>query len=296
MPELTYGRDAIDEPILIRYDGLDAGRHEIEMQSLATSMQGLSRIISVVGNFAATQNFVQHQDAMSVRVVVRPPEAHCFEILAFVKWAASHPLIATTVGGLSVVLISYVFKRAAGQREEMKHLRGALDTAIRELGTRDQAVIDRLLDTVDKMADSLRPAAKKAVEPIGRTASTLSIGSVDRTRQVVLGSAEKDAITAKSDPEILPEQTYEVLISELDWEKGGCLLSLAPYESPSRIAGTITDPLVMNSNSPYAIAFAAKRPMRVRAKASIRDGAIERLFISDTAEPDERNETAASPA
>src|SRR6185295_16526572 len=115
------------------------------------------------GNFAAKQKFTQHRDALAVRVVVQPTEAHCFEILACVKWAAENPLISTTVGGLAVTLISFIFAWASGRREEMKQLRGALDTAIKELGAKDQATVDRLLDTVDRMAEALRPAARQAV-------------------------------------------------------------------------------------------------------------------------------------
>lgn len=43
------------EPIPIRYDGKDAERHEIELSALADSLKGLSRILAVAGNFAATE-------------------------------------------------------------------------------------------------------------------------------------------------------------------------------------------------------------------------------------------------
>ena len=142
----------------------------------------------MAGNFAATEKYVQHKDAFSVKVVAKPPEAHCFEMVAFVKWAAEQPLISGTTAGLLVALITYIFKRAAGQREEMRAIKDSLDKAIRELGTRDQSQVDRLLATIDKMADALKPAAKQAVAPIGQTARTLTVGSVDRSRTITLGS------------------------------------------------------------------------------------------------------------
>ena len=79
----------------------------------------------------------------------------------------------------------------------MRHLKGALDLAIKELGTRDQAVVDRLLGTIDKMADALRPAARQAVAPIGETADTLTVGDVRHEREVIIGAAENDAILAE---------------------------------------------------------------------------------------------------
>jgi len=275
--------EQIDEPILIRYDGMDAAGHEIEMASLAKSLQGIARIISVAGNFAATHQFVQHQDAMAIKVVVRPPEAHCYEMVALLKWGAQHPLIATTVGGLAVTLITYIFKRAAGQREEMKHLQASLETAIRELGSRDSAVVSRLLDTVDRMADSLAPSVRLAVDPIGKTASTLSVGSLDRTRETNIGAAEKEAILQRAPAEIDQERTYHILITSLDVEGGTCRLSLINDPDAPRISGRITDPMVLMPDNKYALSMAAHRPIVVRAKASLRDGIIEKLFISDVA-------------
>jgi hypothetical protein len=42
------------EPVRIRYDGLDADNHEIELSLLSESLHGISRIISVCSNFAVT--------------------------------------------------------------------------------------------------------------------------------------------------------------------------------------------------------------------------------------------------
>jgi transposase-like protein len=44
---------------------------------------------------------------------------------------------------------------------------GAGETAIRQLGSRDQPTIDRLLSTIETMADKLQPAVKNAIAPIG---------------------------------------------------------------------------------------------------------------------------------
>lgn len=270
----------VDEAITIRFDGLDADAHEIEIGALAESLRGLSRIIGVCGNFAATNRYVSHRDALAVRVVVVEPRANCFEILAWVKWAAEQPLIATAVGGLIVTLITYVFSNAANKREEMRQLRGALDTAIKELGTRDQPVVDRLLTTIDKMADALRPAVKQAVVPVGQSARTLYVGAPGGERGATVGEAEKAAINEPEPVEITQESDYEVTITELDIETGSCRVYL-PGDPPVRVSGTITDPTLGIANNPYATALASMLPLTVRAKAMIKVGEIDRLYISD---------------
>ncbi|MFG1371523.1 hypothetical protein V5F32_05040 [Xanthobacter oligotrophicus] len=275
-------KDAIGSQIIIRFDGLDAERHEIELSALATSLSGISRIVGVSANFAATQKLNLHQDALSVRVYATPPEAHCFELFVWVKWAAEQPLISATVAGLTVVLVTYVFKRAAGQKEEMRQLRGALDEAIKQLGTRDQPIVDRLLETIDKMADALRPAARKAVAPIGETAATLTIGSVDGAQKAVVGQAEKEAITSASPVEVDVERGYLIRITELDMDTGSCKVAM-DAEPDARYAARITDPAFSAPNNRYVMAMAAKSTLNVRAKATLKDGEIDRLFISDAA-------------
>lgn len=282
MPTAVPPSRAFAEPIRIRYDGLDAERHEIELSSLADSLKGLSRILGVAGNFAATEKYVQHKDAMAVRVVVGQPEAHCYEIVAYIVWAANQPLLAGAGGTLLAGAVSYIIAKAVGRREEMRQLRGALETAIRELGSRDQNALDRALATIDRMADALRPAVRQAVQPLGTTATTLTVATAERA--VVLNVADRDAVMADVPPEITNESDYIVRITELDMETGNCRIALIG-EDDARIAGRIVDPAFAVPNNPYVTAMAACVPLRVRAKASIRDGSIERLYLSDATGP-----------
>jgi len=135
------GDALLETPLIIRFDGLDAAQHEIEIQTFAKSIKGFGRIIAVTANFAATEQFIQHKDAMDVRVVVRPPEPNCVTMAAVIQWVEGSPLLTNVVGGLLVLLIGYVFARNANQKQEMKHLHGALETAIRELGNRISALL-----------------------------------------------------------------------------------------------------------------------------------------------------------
>lgn len=269
------------EPITIRYDGLDADEHTIELVALGQSIQGVGRIIGVAANFAATSKFVKHQDALSVRVVATPPQAHCFEITAILQWLDQSSTVSSIVGGLTVTLVSYVFAKLAGNKAEMKELRAALEVAIRELGNRDQKIIDRLLDTVDQMASSLKPAAKQAVTPIGKTASTLTISGAGK-QSIPVGVAEKEAIESVEPPEISEETTFTVRFHEMNFDNKSCRVSF--HDDPDteqRTSATITDPAAMLPNNPYAQAFASQLYISVKGKAAFRNGEIEKLYISD---------------
>jgi hypothetical protein len=276
----------LSEPIVIRFDGLDAEKHEIELGSLAESLRGLSRIITVTSHFALTQELVLKQPRFAVRVVAQAPKEGCFIIHAFVQYAHQHVLFTSfasaTLAALTSTLISFTVAKALNKKEEMKQLRGALETAIHELGTRDQATVDRLLNTVDKMADALVPAVKHAVAPVGSSARTLTIGvaSADE-RKVVIDEPDKATILSQATLTVTDESTYEVLITELDMDSGSCHVSLAGETETERYAARITDPAVSLPNNAYVTSMAAKTTLRVRAKATMRDGQIERLYISD---------------
>lgn len=285
------------EPLIIRFDGLDAERHEVDLGQLAESLQGLSKIIGVCANFALTERLVQHRDALSVRVVARPPERHCFEFQAWVQWISTNPLVSTIIGGLTVSLITYIFSWAANRREEMRSLKEALKQAITELGHRDEAHTARLLDTIDRMADSLRPSVKQAVAPVGRTAATLTVSNQRRTQAAIVDAVMKEAISAEQGDELGEEQDFHIRITELNMESGAFKFQLegeledetedeAEEEAdsapnPDRYRGQIVDPAVVLPNNKYALSMAAKRQVTVRAKAMTRDGKIRRLFVSD---------------
>jgi len=239
----------------------------------------------VVSNFAVTERYVQHRDALSIRVMTRAPAPHCFEMTAWVKWAAEQPLIAGTLATLSASLITYVVSRAFRQRQEMRLLKESLETAIRELGHRDQPVVDRLLDTIDKMAEALKPAVRQAAKPVGDTVSSLTIGRQGSgsgiSESVTISRAERDAMFAEEESEVTDEQTYHVLITEIDVETGSCKVSFIE-EDAIRVAGKITDPALNFPRNAYAMALAERKPISVRGKAVLRGGEIKSIYISNT--------------
>ncbi len=277
----SFTPEVFGDAIIIRYDGLDADRHEIDMALLVKSLRGLSKIISAAGNFAATQKYIQDKDSLVLKAVVTPPKSHCFEIAVWLHWINQNPLICTVVGGLSVSLVTYIFQKAAGNKEEMKQIRGALDVAIRELGARDDATVNRLLDTVDRMAESLRPSVRQAVAPIEQTARTITIKNESETTRGVFGGADKEAILSEVPVEVGPEAVYSLRFTEMDVETGTCKVSLDPT-STSRTPAKITDPALAIPNNKYVLALAAQTIIEIMGKPTLRDGGIEKLFISNT--------------
>lgn len=268
------------DDIVIRYDGLDADRHVIEISDFADSMKGLGRIIGIAATFAATEKFTQHKDARPLKVVIGPPRDGCVIVEATLAWVDQHAMVSSTVSGLTVALVCYIFNRIAGKREEMKLLHASLETAIRQLGHRDQPTIDRLLNTVDKMAETLRPSVRQAVKPVGVTAGSMSIaGRKGGGEAITVDKQMRDAIDTDEPLEIGNEVDIIALFVEMNLDTRAARIATDPH-GDDRYSAEITDPEIQVPNNAYALAFAAQEPLLVRAKPTLRDGKIERWYIS----------------
>lgn len=163
----------------------------------------------------------------------------------------------------------------------MKQIKDSLDKAIGELANRDQKTVDRLLDIVDRMAVDLRPAVRRSVAPIGETCRTMTFSSAER--KDTFDEADKAAILRSEDDEITENRHFDISITELDLERGTCKTRMLGDAEDKRISAVITDPQLQQSNNPYSLAFAAGEAISVIAKALIKDGEVDRLFISDVA-------------
>lgn len=267
--------------IRIRYDGLDADNHAIEISALADSLKGMGRIIGTVGAFAVSGKLILHADARPMKVVVGPPEPNCLTLVAAWEWINQTDVVSNAVGGLAVALVTAIVAHVRGQKEEMKHLRAVAEEAIRAAGHRDEKVIERMLDTVDRMAEKLAPAVRQAVEPVGTTARTMTIGDARGGRAVVVDQALKDAIRAAGELTLGDEMMVSVRFVEMNLESKTCRLRLADSaEDDQKHQGEITDPEFLMPQNAYAVAFAAKSPLTVRARPTLRDGEIEKWYIS----------------
>src|SRR5690606_14501865 len=114
----------------IRYDGGDADAHSIELSVLGESMQGMARVLAVTGNCVLTGDYVKQYQAMDVRVLVKEPEANCYTIVALIESVAQHPLFVSSASAAVGSIVTWLFARASGNKEEMKALKDTLDKVL----------------------------------------------------------------------------------------------------------------------------------------------------------------------
>jgi hypothetical protein len=269
----------------IRYEGGDAVSHMIEMSALSESLDGFSRIYSVISHFVATGQYARQIQALSTKTYAVEPQAKCFNVPGWISMAASTGLFQGFAGIALTLIVSHVFKRNSSDKEEMKHLRELFE---KQLGF-GNGVTEKMLATIERLADALQPAVKKSVAPVGKTCTRIDLyaeGTIHQTIDAQL----KHMILMDSEADLSSESEYLVRISEMDKIKKTCKVHFIDGVSDDvtdedgsleRIIADITDPAIMLAQNAYIKSFASGSAVKIKAKALMKDGLITRLFISD---------------
>ena len=266
-------------PLSIRYDGNEADAHQMELAQLGASLQGFARVIAVCAHFAETGKYNKQYDTLSVKVYAAPvQEHHCYEVLTVIQSIlGSKELWSGAGGAILVALIQYVF--SGRKEEEMKYLNEALQKALGLQGETNS----KLLATIEKMADALRPAARQAVQPIGTACTSIRLGD-GVSGPVVLDEQTKNRLAVGGGVTIEPTRTFVGTISEMDMESSSCKVAIEGDPGP-RVQAVITDPVGKAPDNPYVTSMSRIQPIKFLAKAEIdSDGSLIRLHISDVAQ------------
>lgn len=265
----------------VTYDGKAAEEHKIDLYALGGSLQGVARILAVASHFVVTGEYAKQFGTQEVKVYAREPQAKCFEVSAIIEFAKQHQIFSGFGAALFGGVVSYIVAKTSGNREEMKLLSERLEQAIQELGNRDQKVIDRMLSTIERMADGLRPSVRMAVEPIGAECDTLTIGRKSDVGKTVIDKATRDAILSDDNTSITEMRDWEVVFTELDKESQTGKVRLVGDETNTRIRAEVHDPAFLLSDNSYLNSYAHDRAITIKAKALLKDGEIDRLYVSD---------------
>jgi hypothetical protein len=275
-------------PIVIRYDGLDADGHMIDLGLLGRSIQGASRLLGSAGSLVVTGQFTKQSKAFSVRILAGQPQAHCWELPAIIATIlpVATPMLPTlkdmaTKAATKAVtgIVNYAISRAGGRSKEAEMARDIAIKSLEEMGHTSRIAIEAM----ERVVTAQRPAVKLFVAPVGDSCNFARIGDPEYGA-ISVDVATRAVIDAPQVAEILETREYEILISEFDLKNHSCKFSLRNQDDPNhRYNGEITDPVAHLPKNPYSTALDNQQWIWVRAKALIKNGELEKLFISDRA-------------
>lgn len=273
------------DPILIRYDGLDAEKHEIDLALLGESLKGGSRLLGIAGHLVLKGEYVSRAPAQAVKVLASTPQAKCYELpVILVAGIPVLPLLSQTgreMGKKAIeAVVNYMLAKFSGKPSEAKQAMDIALTAIEANREVTLASMELVRQAIERASDDQRPAVRAFAAPVGESVRSAIIG--ERATAVMIDQAARIIIDHNEPVEIGPAQTITVSISELDIKTGTCKIAMHGDNPSERYIGDITDPDVQNPRNPYSAALDSQGWIRVVAKPHLRDGKIAKLTISDT--------------
>ncbi|MFZ0559152.1 MAG: hypothetical protein WAM55_07705 [Methylovirgula sp.] len=274
-------------PVVISYKGLEADSHLIELGQLGQSIQGASKLLGIAAHIVTTGQYAKRAPALTVRVLAQEPIAGSFDLVAVLMpitpmVAPMLPLIADqtrALAGRAVEgIVNYAISKFAARQTDADRAMQIADSALTEMGQVSRAAIAAM----ERVALNEKPAAKLLVVPIGQSCETAQIGAlangalaIDRNMRNVIDGADSAVV-------IGPEASFDIFITELDLKNKTCKFQVRGAEDDEqRLVGEITDPALTIPHNPYSSAMDNRRWLQVSGKPEIRDGDIERLYISN---------------
>ena len=241
-------------------------------------------MLGIVGNYVYTGKYVRKQNALSVRVLTEPPKEACYQIFAVIaSIAPALPFSPKLYAKAVEHIMTYILAKFGGRPTEAALAIELAKTAVMEMGSSSRASAEAIAKAIESMAASQRGNARALVAPIGETCSTLIVGNPD-TASLVVDKSVRDAIYENDPIEITDAKPYEVKISEIDIVRKTCKVSfIDDDQSDRRFDGIITDPTIGLPNNKYVNALALINPIKVIAKAQLKNGELHKLYISDIA-------------
>jgi hypothetical protein len=264
--------DSYEIQIPIKYQGLDADRHEIEIIALGHSLQGAGKLIKAAGGAVLPQ-----QRSARLRVFAKSAQPNCYEILAFlVVVQPVLPLLEPAAKRAIEAIVNYAIARFSKKSDDADRISEVAKTALEQMGMTSRAAMEATV----RISENSKPAVRKFIAPVGDTCLTVMIGHTENGA-ILFNQDDREAIESDI-PEIGDEDSFDIFITELDLQNQTCKFNLREESEDKRYSGLITDPTIVMPNNPYSLALSQKRWIKVRGKEEIKEGVMARLYISNS--------------
>jgi hypothetical protein len=276
------------DPIILKYDGLDASDHRLDLGQIGRSLHGAAQLLGTAASIVSTGEYAKRSTAMPVRILAGTPRTGSWEIPAIIVstlpalgqsslFAEFSKQLATQATTKIVSFVLTTFDKKPKPPSESQLMLETVQKAMAEVGHTSRHAIDAVV----RMAEQQRPAMRELVIPIGLTCETLMVGSISNGA-IPIDRDMRAAIDAPIEVDVEGSKRHEIMISEMDRVNQTCKFGFRnDGNSERRITGQITDPIIQTPSDPYSAAFSEQRWITVVGKLQIKGGEPDKLFISD---------------
>jgi hypothetical protein len=214
------------EAIILRYEGLDAADHRIDLAQLGHSLQGAAQLLGTAASIVETGEYAKRASTMPVRILAGVPRDGSWEIPAIIMSVLPPPDQQSMLAGYAKQLataattkiVNYAISKFKSDKpSETAMVLQTVEKAMAEVGQTSRHAIDAVV----RMAEQQRTPIRQLVIPVGVSCETLMVGSV-ANGAIPIDSVLRAAIDAPEELEIRSSARHEILISEMDRVNQSC--------------------------------------------------------------------------
>lgn len=292
------------EGFLLKYEGGDTDHHIIDAIQYSDSLKGSGRLYVSVAHFCTYGEVLKPRQRSDIRCYASEGKSGCYETAVIIaSQIVQLPLFSEVykpyLDWLIGKITEYIKDRLTG-RGSMEKLAEEIAKQAERSAELNNILANGLLKSNDNMAEIARDSLSiqkalieklpplvdansrnmvMAVSPIGRSCREIRHFAGSES-EFYISEPEADAIRSKEELEVDDMKEYECdLISELNTKSGHCHLHLVG--DSRHIVGKISDPALSVPDNIYSRALNSQTGFKFTAKAVLKDGEIQRLYVSD---------------
>ncbi|MCS3476259.1 hypothetical protein M2212_003105 [Bradyrhizobium elkanii] len=283
MPEPLF------EPIPIAYRGLLADHHFVDAQQFGRSLIGATKLANSICHELFWENITHDPRSYHIRFCVGPSrESGLLQEIFAISNSGQLPLyspILITVAKKFIELsikavIDKVLSRKDGNKavdriHELAMAHSEFARQVHEGHMRDKAWLQRM---ITNMARENRASVRQLPDPVGRTVNHMQIG--DSSVATVIDEPAAEVLRSPDTLSLGDKEEYVVRIHGVFKTNGACRVEILNEPKKKIVSGKIADDELGRSGNIYTRALNEGLAIKVIAQPTIKDGKINRLFIT----------------
>lgn len=288
--------------LIVKYEGGDADKHNVEMRSLGHSLIGFERIISDGLIFLGENRLPTRGERHTLNVHAREPQVGSSEIEVFLTQGAGLLplgwwLLEVGAGEAISYFTTWVFSKHGGRKAEAKAAHDAM-VRMREIEA-EERIASREIEAKERLeaqkqwldhdagwreglyqlTDKLAIPAAQAVRPVGPSVDRFKLNG-SKAPSFLMDLPTADVIRAKGELEVTELRLMELKVD--GFVHHNKKLNVENPDRPGKfISADVRDPQFEKMPNAYTEAAANQSTLRVQAKLGYRGGNLDRIYIMD---------------
>lgn len=278
------------QPTLVTFTGLYADDNIIEVQQLGRSLHGLSKLANGITQFYLNGSVIRDSRLFTVRVYTGPPQKNgvALELVAIMQ-SGQLPLYAPILLQMAENFLPKIWRAvveiALNQSSNEERMLDAIidlaqrhDEFAREVHAGHMRDKTWLQDHISQITEASRQALADTAAPVGRSCRREQVYPQDLDG-VNIDEAVAQSLKSKGEIQVEEARQMTLVMHAVNVDTGSGRAEVVG--EPGLLSIKITDPALAVPENVYTQSLDRQVPITATAKPTIRDGAINRLYISD---------------